>query len=125
MHFSREYPEASRVFANEVLHGAPEIGPFLSGTLRRLVAAKSRVMRRWIAAGRMADLDPMHLFFSIWATTQTYADFATQIAAVSGSRDGLQDEKAFESATRSVETLFLRATGLEAAPTQAAPPSTR
>lgn len=125
MRFSREFPEASRVFANEVLHGAPEIGAFLAGPLKRLVAAKTRVMRQWIAAGRMAPIDPLQLFFAIWATTQTYADFAAQVNAVSGARDGALDDAAYEAATRSVETLFLRATGLEAAPLQAAPPSTR
>lgn len=125
MRFSREYPEASRVFANEVLHGAPEIGGFLAGELRRLVTAKSRAMRAWIAAGRMAEIDPMHLFFAIWATTQTYADFAAQVAAVSGAAGGQLSDARYDEAIRAVEAIFLRATGLEAAPLQVAPPSAR
>lgn len=110
MRFSREYPDASRVFANEILHGAPEIGAFLATDLRALVLAKSRVMRAWIRAGRMAPVEPMHLFFAIWATTQTYADFAAQIAAVAGT-DRLS-ERDFARATDAVVTMFLRAAGL-------------
>jgi len=110
MRFSREYPEASRVFANEVLHGATEIGGFLSTDLRALVAAKTQVMRDWIKVGKMAAIDPQHLFFAIWATTQTYADFAAQIAAVTGSQ-ALSDRD-YAHATDAVVAMFLRAAGL-------------
>lgn len=110
MRFSREFPDASRVFANEVLHGATEIGDFLATELRALVRVRARVMRGWIAAGRMAPHDPVQLFFAIWATTQTYADFAAQINAVAGvSR--LSDRQ-YAEATESVVAMFLRATGL-------------
>lgn len=110
MRFSREYPEASRVFANEVLHGATEIGGFLATDLRALVAAKTHVMQGWIVRGKMAAIDPRHLFFAIWATTQTYADFAAQIAAVTGS-DELSDSD-YAHATEQVVAMFLRAAGL-------------
>ena len=113
MRFSRDYPEASRVFANEVLHGALEIGDFLATELRALVRAKVRVMRDWIDAGRMAELDPNHLLFAIWATTQTYADFGIQVAAVLGKRPSDRlSERDFAAATDAVVALFLRGTGL-------------
>jgi TetR/AcrR family transcriptional regulator len=79
---SRTRPLASRVFANEVLHGAPQIERFLSRDLRDLVAEKANVLDGWIAAGRMAPLDARHFFFSIWALTQHYADFAVQVRLV-------------------------------------------
>ncbi len=113
MRFSREYPEASRVFANEVLHGATEIRGFLSTDLRAIVAAKTQVMRDWIKGGKMAAIDPQHLFFAIWATTQTYADFGAQIAAVTGS-ETLSDRD-YAHATEAVVAMFLRATGLASA----------
>ena len=112
MRFSREFPEASRVFANEVLHGAREIGDFLANELRALVRARARVMRGWIAAGRMAPQDPVQLFFAIWATTQTYADFAAQINAVSGV--ARLSDRQYAEATEAVVAMFLRATGLAA-----------
>ena len=82
MHWSRTRPYASKVFANEVLHGAPYLGSYLAGELRALVQEKSRVLEGWIAEGRMEPVDPPHLFFAIWAMTQTYADFEAQIRAV-------------------------------------------
>ncbi len=84
--FSRRRPQASKVFANEVLHGAPFVGPRLRGDIKEWVEAKGAVIAGWIAAGRMAPVDPKHLYFIVWAATQTYADFATQSAAILGRR---------------------------------------
>ena len=84
MRLSAQRPEASRVFANEVLHGAPQIGAVLRGPLKALVDEKAAVMQGWIDAGRMAPVDPRHLLFTLWAATQTYADFGVQVCAVLG-----------------------------------------
>lgn len=81
---SAERPEASRLFVNEILAGAPVIGPFLETTLRELVLRKAAVLSEWMRQGRLAPVDPVHLLFAIWATTQHYADFDTQIRAVLG-----------------------------------------
>jgi TetR/AcrR family transcriptional regulator len=81
---SRDAPLASRLFATEILQGAPRLMAVLEGDLAALVAAKSAVIRRWVAEGRLAPVDPHHLIFAIWATTQHYADFAVQVRAVSG-----------------------------------------
>ncbi|MGH6854455.1 MAG: TetR family transcriptional regulator C-terminal domain-containing protein [Aestuariivirga sp.] len=85
---SREKPEASRLFANEILHGAPAIGKFLKGPLKKLVDEKAAVIRGWIAQGRLTAVDPYHLIFAIWATTQHYADFEVQVHAVLGNGNG-------------------------------------
>jgi TetR/AcrR family transcriptional regulator len=77
-------PAASRLFANEVLHGAPQIGKFLKGPLRELVEAKAQVIRRWVADGKLRPVDPVHFIFAIWAVTQHYADFAVQVEAIAG-----------------------------------------
>jgi len=84
LEMSRSHPEASRLFANEILHGAPVIGGFLAGPLKELVDEKTRVIRNWIAAGRIAEIDPRHLVMMIWAVTQHYADFEVQVEAVLG-----------------------------------------
>ncbi len=107
MHFSRTHADASRVFANELLHGAPEIGAYLRTELRKLVATKAAVIDVWIREGRIAPLDPVHLFFAMWAVTQTYADFDTQVAAVLGVRK--VSERQHEEATEAAVALFLRA----------------
>jgi TetR/AcrR family transcriptional regulator len=106
--FARPY--ASRVWANELLHGAPELHGTLVRTLRPLMRRKAAVIDQWIAEKRMAPLDSTHLFFTIWAATQTYADFDVQICAVLG-RASL-DAEAQAKATGHVVSLILRGCGL-------------
>ncbi len=84
LELSRDYPRESRLFANEILQGAPRIEAALEGDLKTLVDEKAEVLRRWSKEGRIADLPPHHLIFSIWALTQHYADFDVQVRAVLG-----------------------------------------
>ena len=84
LEMSDSNPQASRLFANEILHGAPMIGKFLKGPLKQLVDDKASVIRAWIADGKLAPVDPYHLIFAIWAITQHYADFSVQVDAVLG-----------------------------------------
>lgn len=79
-------PEASKLFANEILHGAPHVAPFLRGPLRDLVATKSKVIRDWVADGKIRPVEPEHLIFAIWSVTQHYADFGVQVEAVLGGK---------------------------------------
>ena len=81
---SRDFPRESRLFANEVLQGAPRLMELLGGELKALVDEKSAVLRQWAAEGRIANLPPQHLIFAIWALTQHYADFEVQVRAVLG-----------------------------------------
>ncbi|MDD2877770.1 MAG: TetR/AcrR family transcriptional regulator [Acidiphilium sp.] len=82
MAHSRTRPYASKVFANEVLHGAVHLRSYLGLELRRKVDEKAVVIEGWITRGLMDPVDPRHLFFLLWAMTQTYADFDAQMAAV-------------------------------------------
>jgi TetR/AcrR family transcriptional regulator len=91
---SEARPEASKLFANEILHGAPAIGDFLRGPMKALVDAKAAVIGRWIADGRLAAVDAHHLIMMIWAVTQHYADFDVQVRAVlSGGAAGAHPAK--------------------------------
>ena len=84
LELSRDYPRESRLFANEMLQGAPRMLAVIKGPLRTLVDEKAAVLRRWMAEGRIAQVQPAHLIFSIWALTQHYADFDVQVRAVLG-----------------------------------------
>jgi TetR/AcrR family transcriptional regulator len=84
LEMSRKRPAASRLFANEMLHGAPAIGEFLKGPLKELVDREAAVIEGWIAEGKLAPVDPRHLIMMIWAVTQHYADFDVQVQAVLG-----------------------------------------
>ena len=110
MALSAQRPDASRVFANELLHGAAVVGTLMRGELRDTVRRKAAVIDGWIAAGQMAPVDSTHLFFTIWAATQTYADFEVQVRAVLG-RDQLGPED-HRRATEHVVSLLLRGCGL-------------
>ncbi|SEM59277.1 transcriptional regulator, TetR family [Loktanella fryxellensis] len=84
---SRDFPRESRLFATEILAGAPQIHAMLAGPLRDLVNEKALVLQSWMDAGRIRATDPHHLIVSIWALTQHYADFDVQVRAVLGDGD--------------------------------------
>jgi TetR/AcrR family transcriptional regulator len=84
LELSRDYPRESRLFANEILQGAPRLREVIEGDLKTLVDIKAAVFSRWMDEGRIARLPPVHLLFSIWSLTQHYADFDVQVRAVLG-----------------------------------------
>ena len=106
LELSRENPKASRLFAMEIIQGAPVLGDILTGRLKKLVDEKTAVIRGWIAAGRLAPVDPHHLLFMIWATTQHYADFEVQIRSLLGSR--IDRPEHFARAKATLEQVFLK-----------------
>jgi TetR/AcrR family transcriptional regulator len=102
LELSRDFPRESRLFANEILQGAPRIREVIEGDLRELVDQKAAVLREWMDRGRIARLHPVHLIFSIWALTQHYADFEVQVRAVLGP----EGDDPYPEAERYLETLF-------------------
>ncbi len=84
LELSRDFPRESRLFAQEIVQGAPRIGEALATDLKTLVDDKAEVIRAWSEAGKIAPVDPHHLIFSIWSLTQHYADFDVQVRAVLG-----------------------------------------
>ena len=105
LEMARDFPRESRLFANEILQGAPHIEDELKGPLKELVDEKAEVIRAWARAGKIAKCDPYHLIFSIWSTTQHYADFDVQVRAVLGQ--SYSGEGRFEDAARFLEQLFM------------------
>ncbi|OAN84313.1 TetR family transcriptional regulator [Jannaschia sp. EhC01] len=103
LQLSRDFPRESRLFAQEIVQGAPRMIQGLSTDLKALVDEKAAVIRIWMASGQLAPSDPHHLIFSIWSLTQHYADFDVQVRAVLGEdRDPLAEAEIF------LETLFSR-----------------
>ncbi len=105
MDLARDRPLGSRIFAREVIRGAPVIQDFLETTLAEWVESRSTIVRGWIATGELRSLDPKVLFYTIWATTQHYADFATQIATLNGGEP--LDDAGFAAAKRQVVATLL------------------
>ncbi|MGK7651505.1 TetR family transcriptional regulator C-terminal domain-containing protein [Roseovarius sp. B08] len=102
LEMSRALPRESRLFANEILQGAPMIGAGLVSVLKPLVDETAALIESWGAAGRLKPVDGRHLIFSIWATTQHYADFDAQVQVLLDGRDGHEDASVF------LDTLYRR-----------------
>ena len=102
---SRDYPQASKLFCLEMLQGAPLVMDELTGDLKTLVADKSAIIAAWVKSGKLAPIDPHHLIFMIWAATQHYADFATQVEAVTGKT--LRDEAFFQQTVENVQRIII------------------
>ena len=102
LEMSRKYPRESRLFANEIIQGAPRIGELLGTELKDMVDEKAAVIQGWMDEGRLAQAHPHHLIFSIWSLTQHYADFDVQVRAVLGKEDP------FDGASEFLSGLFRR-----------------
>lgn len=98
---ARDLPRESRLFAGEILQGAPRMAPHLETDLQPLFEEKCAVIQSWMDQGHMTAVDPRHLIFSIWATTQHYADFASQVQVLLK-----EDPNGHDQAAAYLETLF-------------------
>jgi TetR/AcrR family transcriptional regulator len=103
--YSRMHPVASRLFAIEIMQGARHLSQVLSTELASLIEAKKATIRKWVEEGQLVEIDPYHLLFAIWATTQHYADFAAQIATLTGK--DLSDEEFLASTKAAVKRIIL------------------
>ena len=102
LNMARDFPRESKLFANEILQGAPHVLPELQGALKDLVAQKVKIIEAWSKDGKIAQVDPHHLFFSIWATTQHYADFDIQVRSVLDDNN----KDPFDTAGPFLKTMF-------------------
>ncbi len=105
LEMSREFPRESRLFANEIVQGAPRIADQIEGPLKALVDEKAALIREWVANGQLADIDPYHLIFSVWATTQHYADFDVQVRSILAP----EGDGHFSDAAEFLTSLYARA----------------
>ena len=108
MEISRRHPAGSKVWASEVMHRAPVIQDYLETTLD-WTEGRMAIINRWIDEGKMDPVDPRHLLYMLWATTQHYADFGHQIETLNGG-EPLSDTQ-WEAAKASVKAIILRGIG--------------
>lgn len=106
LRFSREHPDDSRVYANEVISGAPI---FLAEIAERVVPALQAdvaIFNKWAEHGLCRPLDGRHLMILLWASTQVYADWASQISLVL-EKPGLEAQD-FQAAESLIVDMVLR-----------------
>ena len=73
------HPNRHKLFAVEVIGGAPHLHDFMSTTMKEWALDKTQVMSTWHQQGKIGIADPLQLLILIWATTQRYAEFETEI----------------------------------------------
>ncbi|WP_152224043.1 TetR/AcrR family transcriptional regulator [Pseudomonas sp. SCB32] len=113
LHIARQWPQAYKVFASEMLHGAPHLPPEWLQRLRAESIRSLDCIAAWIDRGLLAPVDPQHLLLSISAATRTYVDFDWQIAMITGKAQ--PDDSDFEAAAATITRLVLRGTEPEPA----------
>ena len=112
--YSKTNPLASKIFANEIIHGAPRISEYLNSDFRDWLKAKSAVIEQWIKQGKMDPVDPLFLIMLIWSATQHYADFSTQVSAVM-DKDKLSDND-FDHIADNLIHIILKGCGINPPP---------
>ncbi|WP_193142002.1 TetR/AcrR family transcriptional regulator [Meridianimarinicoccus sp. MJW13] len=110
MEISRRHPAGSKVWASEVMHRAPVIQEWLESTLNVWTDGRIALIESWIAEGRMDPVDPRHLLYMIWATTQHYADFGHQIETLNNGAP--LDDAQWEVAKTNVRRIILKGIGV-------------
>ena len=82
---AKTQPKASKLFALEIIQGAPHLLPILKGPIKKLFKRKAKVILNWQEQGKISkDIDAELLIINIWGITQNYADFSTQIESMTG-----------------------------------------
>jgi TetR/AcrR family transcriptional regulator len=105
MDLSRTRPNGSKIWAAEIMHGAPMIQDYLSTTLNDWLRPRVEIIQCWIDAGLICAVNPKNLIYSIWALTQHYADFSEQIQVLNDCQP-LSDEQ-FAQAKKDVVQIIL------------------
>lgn len=95
LELSRTNPEASKIFAMEMIKGAELLSSEIKSSMVSWFNSRTELIHQWIRTGKMQKVDPEILMFHIWATTQHYADFSAQISILRNGKPltkrGFQD----------------------------------
>ena len=106
LRFSREHPDDSRVYANEVVSGAPLFSAEIAERVIPALQADVAIFNRWAEQGLCRPVDGRHLMILLWASTQVYADWASQIGLVMGKSE--LDLEDFQAAENLIVDMVLR-----------------
>lgn len=93
INLARTRPLASKVYASEILRGAPHLKEYLAHQCRNWLNEKAKVIQYWVDQGKIRPIDPHHFFFLLWSSTQTYADFQSQMELTLGHPLNMDDYK--------------------------------
>lgn len=108
---SFEHPQASKIYAMEIIQGALHLKEFARTYLRQWVREKAKIFQIWIDSGEMKNVDPVKLIFLIWSSTQHYADFEQQVLTIMNRADYEEDD--VKQVTEFLTDFILRGCGLK------------
>jgi TetR/AcrR family transcriptional regulator len=106
-----ENPKLSRLFASEVIRGAPYLQSYFRNNTRPWIKEVTALFYGWMDAGKMNKVDPNHLLFAIWSTTQYYADFQAEVLVVLNKLE--YEDSDVDEITQSVSQIILNGVGLK------------
>lgn len=107
---SKNDPYSSRIFASELIHGAPILNDYLNSDFKDWLKSKVAVIDVWIEKGLIDEVNPHHLLFLIWSSTQHYADFNVQVLAAL-DKETMNDDD-FEDVVASLTKIILKGCGI-------------
>jgi len=107
---SKDDPDASKIFASELIHGAPVLNDYLHSDFKVWLGSKVTVIESWVEQGKIDKVNPQHLLFLIWSSTQHYADFNVQVVAAL-NKDAMDDDD-FEAVVSSLTQIILKGCGI-------------
>jgi len=108
--YSKDEPEASKIVASELIHGAPILAEHLNGEFKQWVQGKAQVIQQWIDQGAIDPINPFHLLFLIWSSTQHYANYDVEVSAALGKKQ--MTEKDYQEVADSITSIVLKGCGL-------------
>ena len=111
MTHSRLRPHGSKLWANEIMRGAPLFQDMLEEHMSKGAKFMEEKIRQWVEEKRINPVEPSALLYMIWASTQHYADFDYQVNVLNGHQP-LSDQQ-FDQAVQTITTVILRGIGLE------------
>ncbi len=104
MRYSRSHPKASKIFAQEIIQGAPIIGEDIELPVIEWTQSKANIIQTWVEQGKIRAVEPLYLLFMIWGTTQFYADYDAEITLIKGK--ALTDDEFHRAERFVVETII-------------------
>jgi len=108
---SRERPNASRIFAADILHGANYLHAPLKGELKDQFDRTCEVFSQWMDKGWIDRLNPEHLMFMLWSTTQAYADHGLQMGIL--MRKEALDDDDYDQGIHLLTQVILKGCGIK------------
>lgn len=84
MRYSRTHPQESKIFAQEIIQGAPIVGDEIQFPVVKWTEEKASVIQVWVDKGLIRPIEPLYLLFMIWGATQFYSDFDKEVNLIKG-----------------------------------------